>query len=388
MAMFMLFPDNYPWSMAALMALNAGGSIADIDDVCTPLKSFAAANDIAANEAWHDNWSAVGQRTEELAEADVAAGNALSAARKFHRAAVYYMTAERMMAPDDPRRLQTYRRMKDMFRRTIECRGDRMEWVKVPYEDTHLNALFVPAPDSGNGPAPSMIHFDGLDVMKEFLYLGGVAEALNRRGISALLVDHPGVGEALREQNLALFPETERPAGACVDYLEGRSDVDAGRIGIQAISLGGYYAPRAAGFEPRLKACIAWGAIWDYGEVTVGRLKGSSSKLSVSHWEEHMKWVFGQETMDDVVAVTKRMTLADAVPNIRCPLLVVHGEGDRQIPLQQAKSTVAAAVNSPRAELKVFTRAEGGVEHCQVDNPALAVDYMADWAADVFGTRA
>ena len=31
-----------------------------------------------------------------------------------------------------------------------------------------------------------------------------------------------------------------------------------------AISLGGYYAPRAAALEPRYAACIAWGAQWDY----------------------------------------------------------------------------------------------------------------------------
>ena len=36
-------------------------------------------------------------------------------------------------------------------------------------------------------------------------------------------------------------------------------------LGILGISLGGYYAPRAAVFEPRIKACVAWGGIWDYG---------------------------------------------------------------------------------------------------------------------------
>ena len=44
-----------------------------------------------------------------------------------------------------------------------------------------------------------------------------------------------------------------------------------------------------------------------------------------------------------------------------------------------------AAVNSPGRKLKVFTLAEGGAEHCQADNYSMAVDYMADWAAEILG---
>ena len=29
--MFEYFPDNYPWSMATLMAINAGGTLSEID---------------------------------------------------------------------------------------------------------------------------------------------------------------------------------------------------------------------------------------------------------------------------------------------------------------------------------------------------------------------
>ena len=54
-----------------------------------------------------------------------------------------------------------------------------------------------------------------------------------------------------------------------VDWIETRSDLDAARIGLWGVSLGGYYAPRAVAFEKRIKACIAlsgpydWAAIWD-----------------------------------------------------------------------------------------------------------------------------
>ncbi len=71
------------------------------------------------------------------------------------------------------------------------------------------------------------------------------------------------------------------------------------------------------------------------------------------------------------------------VEKIACPLLVIHGENDRQVPLQQAIDTFEAAT-SRNKKLKIFKSDEGGVEHCQIDNRALAADYLADWFSDIF----
>lgn len=384
--MFEYFPDNYPWSMAAMMAVNAGAVMSEVDEALKPLKSIAGANDDAANDAWHSQWMMLGERSERLADQDDSNGRMLSAGAKYFRAAVYFMTAERMCKSDSPIRIETYKRMLNVFRKGAERRAKQMEWVEVPYKDTSLPALFYPASKDviiNQQDQPCIIHFDGLDVMKEFLFLAGIAEAYAARGISTLLIDHPGVGEALRLRNLKLFPETEIPAGAAVDYLEGRSDINSDRIGMAGISLGGYYVPRAAGFEHRLKCAVAWGAINDYGKITQGRLDGTGTKLSVSHWEEHMNWVFGTTSPQEILDVTGRMNLDEAVKNIQCPLLVIHGEGDRQIPLEMAQKTIREAINSPRAELKVFGSEDGGIEHCQVDHGALAVEYMTDWVAEV-----
>ena len=77
------------------------------------------------------------------------------------------------------------------------------------------------------------------------------------------MVDHPGIGAALRLQGLPMNHDSERWARAAMDWLEQRADIDAARVGVIAMSLGGYYAPRAAAFEPRLACCVAWGARWD-----------------------------------------------------------------------------------------------------------------------------
>jgi hypothetical protein len=52
-----------------------------------------------------------------------------------------------------------------------------------------------------------------------------------------------------------------------------------------------------------------------------------------------------------------------------------------------AHSSYQQAVNSSHRELRIFTPAEGAAEHIGLDHlPAVSV-YIADWVADVFGTR-
>ena len=100
---------------------------------------------------------------------------------------------------------------------------------------------------------------------------------------------------------------------------------------------------------------------------------------------DQLLWVYGKKAVEEAVSVTKKMTLEGVADKITCPLLILHGENDRLVPLTQAQKLFGAAVNSPNKKLKVFTLAEGGSEHCQVDNNAMALDYMADWVAEVLG---
>jgi dienelactone hydrolase len=382
--MFEYFPKNYPWNLAVNSALNAGGVIGEIDEICRPLVAISE-DGIKAAPEWGRAWARLGARLESLGDTDSAAGHKRSASHKYRRASIYYLVAERNMHTGDPARMSIYRKALVMFRLGEQNMGDPVEFVDVPYKDDSLPALFVPAKNLKHGEkAPCMVHFDGLDVMKELIVLRGMANELSERGVSVLLCDHPGVGEALRLRNLKMFPELEVPAGACIDYLETRHDVDADRIGMIALSLGGYYAPRAAAFEKRFKCCVAWGAIWDYGKISMARAtKVARTEFPVSDWADQMMWVFGKSSVKECLPITERMTLEGVIDKVTCPILITHGETDRQVPLQDAVNTFEGAINSPRRELRIFTAAEGGVEHCQADNVMNGMDYMSDWIVDV-----
>ena len=302
--MFEYFPENYTWSLATMSVLNGGGNISEVDDACRPLKEISKrGEDPVALESWYESWKKVAERVEQLAMRDEEAGNYLSAGGKYLRATLYYIAAERMLTNLDPRKLQTYRQFLNTFKKGLQLRREPVEWVEVPFQNSSLPALFIPA--LGSERAPCMIHFDGFDVMKETIYTR-IGNEFRRRGIALLIVDHPGVGEALRFRNMYSSPDTEVPAGACVDYLESRSDVDSERIGIMALSLGGYYAPRAAAFEKRLKCCVAWGALWDWGERCDQHLRRDTEHRSVPSFQ--LTWVFGKDTAEEALEIARKLT--------------------------------------------------------------------------------
>jgi dienelactone hydrolase len=380
--MFEYFPGNYVWNLAINIALASGAQIGEIDQACRPALEASQLGDDAGTHILTASLEKIANRVTAMAEDDLKKGRRFSAGAKFRRAAVYLATAERLYPPRGKDRAALYRKMLDTFDRFTSSAGEPVERINIPYQGKRLAALFV---KSSSSPSPCMVHFDGFDAFKEILYLNGMAEGLARRGISTLIVDQPGVGEALRLDGITVEPKAEIPAAACVDYLESRPDVDASRIGMIGLSMGGYYAPRAAAFEKRFKLCVAWGGNYDWGAVQRIRFENSRAGKPIPHFWDHLQWALGQNSVEAALAFADQINLRGILHQIECPILITHGENDRQIPLKYARMTYDESINSPKRELKIHTKEEVAAEHCSVDNGPLVVDYMADWIAETLG---
>ena len=151
-----------------------------------------------------------------------------------------------------------------------------------------------------------------------------------------------------------------------------------------AISLGGYYAPRAAAFEQRFACCIAWGAQWDYQKIWRDRFERLAQSVipSLSVAARHISWVLNAGSQEEAIKLLEPFKLEGVVQKITCPFLMLHGEGDEQIPLPEAQRCFDA-VGSNKKTFKLFTRDEGGYHHCQIDNQSICATYMWDWLEDV-----
>ena len=383
MALFEMFP-NYIWNLSVAIAMESGGRIGEIVDMCQPIKDAAAAGADAGTAAFMAQWAAMGDKLIDLAAEDEARGRAFSASDKLERAALYLFTAERMQGHGHPGRMETYRRARETFDRSTTLGRINRTRVEIPLQTGTMPALYTRA--AGPGPHPVVVYCNGLDSSKELLYWSRLPEALARRGISTLCVDQPGSGEALRLQKLPVDPHSERWASKAVDWLQAQSDVDPDRIGMTGISLGGHFAPRAVAYEPRFASGAVWGANHNWAEVQQKRLKREGEN-PVPHYWAHVMWAFGASDMDDFLAKAADMNLNGHMDGIRVPFLVTHGAQDRQISVQYAQDCYDQLVNAPRRELKLFTAREGGVEHVGADNMSYGRDYIADWFAETLAGR-
>lgn len=335
------------------------------------------ADKVGDDEAWFAEWRQAGDRVRSLADEEDHAGHRLTAAGAYLRACCYYQMGERFRLPKDDLALAVYSDSVDCFKRYAErIDAPRIEPVEVPFEGGFLPAYFVHAATAQSTPGPAVVFFDGLDISKELQFCHGVNE-LSRRGVNCLVVDGPGNGESIRFRGLPLRYDYDVAGTAAFEFLAARPDVAADRIGIMAISLGGYYAPRCASKESRFAACVAWGAIWDY-HATWKRRVEAAYQTSLSVAGDHIAWVLGVDSVDEAISKLEDFKLEHVVEALKCPLLITHGEADAQIPVEDAKRLYEAAGAADKT-LRVFTREEGGAQHCQIDYSIRGVSYIADW---------
>lgn len=383
--MFEYFPNNYVWNLSVNIALESGAQIGEIDEMCRPLREAAARGEDAGTAEFFSTWVAMADKLAALAREDQALGRNFSAGVKLNRAALYYQTAERMQSHGFAPRKLVFQKGQDAFRLSMQLGRENYERIEIPYEGGIIPGFAVWAQPAA-GPAPLIVFINGLDSSKEMLYWTGLARELEKRGVSTLHVDQPGSGEALRVHNLVATFDSERWASKVFDYLETRREVDARRVGLAGISLGGYYTPRAVAFEPRFALGAVWGANHNWGEVQHRRMAREGDR-PVPHYWEHVQWVWGAKNMDEFLQISAKANLNGVLDRIRVPFLVTHGANDRQIAVAYAHQTYDQLVNSPKRELKIFDTRTGGVEHVSVDNMSYGRTFIADWIAETFNTR-
>lgn len=381
--MYMYFPTNYVWSMAVVATLNNGGFIDEVDRACKPVLEASKNGDDAGTEELYAAWVAVADRLIASAEDDEKRGRLIGAGDKYYRSSLYVSQSERLQSPTWEGRKAAYQKSMDLLQKHVNLSDAPMTRVEIPYEGSFMPGYFYKAESKDGKPTPIVIQWNGFDSTKEMMYYSGFPQMLARRGISTLMVDTPGSGEALRLRGLTARHDTEAWASAIIDFAEGLDGIDCDKIGLVGWSLGGYYAPRAAAFEKRVKLAVAWGANHNWAEVQQGR-RNREGENPVPHYWDHAFWVWNVNNIDDFMEATKDMHLNGVAEKITCPLLITHGANDRQINVKYAQQTYDQAVNSSKRELRIFDEPEGGTEHISIDNMPYVAGYIADWVAETF----
>jgi dienelactone hydrolase len=360
--MFKLWPEDYDWSWHLLRPIAAavyGG--AEFNE------SYRTAEQIKLRDrgSWHKEWLRTANHVKALAEAAERAGHPVTARDHYLRACIYSRWAEAFLDPADERRLPTYDTCVACFQRAGRSFTPPLEHVEIPYEGSSLPGYFYPGRGTMGNRVAGVLYIAGADVLKEELYFMG-GKALTDRGLALLTIDGPGQGTSLRHRKLYTRYDYEVPVRAALDFLQSRAEVDPQRIGIIGRSLGGYYAPRAAAFEPRVKALVVFGGMYYVSEDLPRNLR----------WQ----WLIGAKDIEEAREKYRKFTLEGIVAKIRCPMLIVHGEGDHLTPVEHARRMYAEAT-CPK-ELVIYPKEGPGAVHCQYDSIPETIPLMMDWLCD------
>ena len=372
--MWHYYPEHYMFSYQLIRILcqshYGGGEFNECLEAAGKIKS-------GDTESFHQGWMWQGERV--LAEAEKAddEGRKITARSAYLRASNYIRTAEFFLVPQDERKLPTYQKSVNAYRKGMALMANPPRLVEVPFDGGQASLSFMPGyffQVAGQQNGPLVIMFGGLDSTAEELYYGP-ASLLNERGISVLVLDGPGQGGALRLNHLHTRYDYNVPATVAFDWAVENLDIDPERIGIMSVSMGGYMAARSAAFEHRFKACAIWGAIYSYYDVWAKRPDNHPLSSIVCH-------ILDVANMTEAREKLKSFVLADVLPQIECPTYISHGGDDRQVPVEHAYKVYEAL--TCEKYLNVVPADSTGSAHCHVDNFAKAYP-MLDWLQEKLG---
>jgi dienelactone hydrolase len=309
-------------------------------------------------EDWSQAWSEVAAMHEQMGEEAEAQECYESAAYHYFHAAITYHFGKFLFVQRPAELRAAHEKVVQTYQRALPYFDVPGERVAIPYEGGAAIPGILRKPWHIPRP-PVVVLMPGLDSVKEELHSYG--DDFLRRGLAVLAIDGPGQGEM--EFDYPIRYDYEVPIHHVIDYLANRPDVNAARVGLMGVSLGGYYAVRAAAFEPRVKASIC--------------LAGAANLAE--HWERYPvltkeAFIYRSKSADEAEAraFLQSFNLHGVAEQLTPPLLVVMGRKDRLFPAGDAEYLASAAA---RGELLML---EDGNHVCN-NVPYKYRPQQADW---------
>jgi len=346
----------------------------------------------SAFSAFHD--AAVEAQT--LAQNATSKAHNVSAREAYLWAAARFSCAMRFLdGTKDPGRMpQGWKQYAECWSAAAELFDPPAERLEIPYEGTHLTGWFFRT-SATRHRRPLVILNNGADGLELSMYLHGGAGALSR-GYNCLIFNGPGQGDSLWERKLWFRPDWEKVITPVVDAMLRHREVDPKRIALIGVSQGGYWAPRALAFEPRIAAGVADPGVFDVSEPWMSHMPPVVRDLLRTEKKEQFDKLiggaaanprtamllrfrmrpYGMASYYDVFRAVEQYNLAEAAGRIRCPMLITDSEGEQFFPGQAQK--LYDALKCPK-QLVRFTREQGADQHCEVAAPGLRDFTIYNW---------
>ena len=283
-------------------------------------------------EQWAAAYSEAARPFEREARAAEARGDLAAAGPLYLHAYGLYRMA-RYPAPNSPGELAAYRKSQEMYLLGARSFPFSVERVEMPFrgragEGTHAVGYLMRPKEAGR--LPLVIAWGGIDSFKEDR--SEVARPLIAAGLSVLLIDMPGTGDA----PLAGSTDAERLWDSVLDWCAMRSEIDAQRIAVWGGSTGGYWAAKIAHtHRERLAAAVCHGGCAHYA-FTPDWIEKAQHGSYMFELAETLACAFGGESFEYWLDHSPALSLLkQGVLDRPCaPLLLVNGIEDSIFPIE------------------------------------------------------
>lgn len=364
--MFYNFLENEQFNFQINRIVTYGekyASVKEIQSIAPYLKDM---------ESWTKNWN-------KLAEKAKSEG-------RFGHATYYYRMAEFYLTDDTPEKLNCYLNFKKCFEEANE--GVSIERHEIPFEGTFLPAIRI---NAANEKGTILVH-GGYDSFMEEFY--PVVKDFINHGYSLVMFEGPGQGLA-RKNGLTFRYDWEVPTSAVIDYFKLKD------VNLMGISWGGYLAPRAAAFDKRIKNVICYDIFYSGLDMMLNRLSKeegqklttllkANQKLIINkvfkdkmkesidlNWKiKHGMYITGTKTPYDFLKSIEKHNMSNFIDKINQNILLLAGENDQYVPIQRMEQIKKELINAKSVTSRVYTKEEGGDQHCQVGNLPLIVEEL------------
>jgi dienelactone hydrolase len=360
-----LFP-NHPYGGHTLrLVAQAQQGGADVFDIARAMRNVEAGD----RDGWERAWLELAQKTEARAKDALAAGRQRTARQNFFHASNYYRMSDVLLTiAEESKRRERFYKSQELFRAAAALNPTKIEVITVRCGADEYDGYFCHPVEPKPGKWPAVLFLGGADAYAEEIYFGG--KQMLERGWAMLLVDTPGRGSSMYLKGIKTRPDYEVPGKACVDYLTARPEVDANRVALLGISMAGYYAPRVAAFEKRIKALVAWSGCYSILD-------------DLYDWCVHLQPVcqrlLGGVGHEEARRQLEAFTMKGIAKDITCPALITHGDKDTLMSVDGARR-LFEEIGAKDKTLKIYGDQDGGGRiHCSHDYWAHNLPYMLDW---------
>lgn len=309
---------------------------------------------------WCDTWSREALVHQELGDVALTAGFERSAGEAYARASVYFHFAKFLFVHDLDQARRAHEQAVALLTKALsmlEPSGTRHE---IPFEGSRLVGI-LRTPDEDR-PMATVILIPGLDSTKE--EFREVERTFLDRGLATFSLDGPGQGEV--EYDLPIRPDWEVVGEAVVNYLTTLVEVDAGRIGVWGVSLGGYYAARVAAAGLPIRATVALSGPFDFGDAWPNLNPLTQRAFMVRSFSANER---------EAELAARTLSLEGVASRITAPLLTIMGQRDRLFSWREGERLTSKA--SGPAEFLLLEDGNHGCANVVYRHRPYAADWLA-----------